>query len=161
MKLRQKILLGILIGVLGYYVYANFIVSKSRAPAPKNVQQVGKIPLQQNARRQVPAETKNNIKDTTKKEFITPVLLGWKRDPFYRERKIEITGKDTTSKNRIANLVLNGIMGDGENFIVTINEEFYRKGDLINGTLKVVAVGKNYVVLREDGRDYILRLGGF
>jgi len=42
---------------------------------------------------------------------------------------------------------------------VTINDEFYRKGDFVDGTLKVIAIGKNYVVLREDSKDYILRLG--
>jgi len=161
MKLRQKILLGILIAVVGFYVYTTFInpPGDSSPPAPRQMSTPGQIPVQTTPRESAVQEERRQS-DTTQETQSRQIALSWERDPFFREKKVEITGGDTTVRRiRTADLVLNGIQGDNDNFIVTINDEFYRKGDFVDGTLKVIAIGKNYVVLREDSKDYILRLG--
>jgi len=158
MKLRQKILLGILVVVLGIYVYVNFISPNTGGgpPAPIQRGEVGRIPVTENPRQQAAPQV---MQDTLKDTESIPVSLDWKKDPFYREQKIEAIARDTVATiSRTAGLSLTGIHAGEGDFIVTINDEFYRKGEFVDGTLKIVAIGKNYVVLREGGKEYILRL---
>ncbi len=57
-------------------------------------------------------------------------------------------------------LKLTGIVRSGEKQLAIINDALVGEGDKIGGKT-VIKIGKEKVVMREDGREYELRLPGF
>ena len=147
MPLRQKILLGILVAVVGFYAYTKFVPEISLPEIPVRG---GGTPGQQQQRDRL-----QTAGDTTSGNLRIPVTLKWDRDPFYRE-KAQVTGGE--GGDPMENLILTGIQGNVRNFIVTINGERYRKGEFIDRTKQVITIGNNYVVIRERGEEHVLRM---
>ena len=154
---RQKILLGILSGLLIFLIYDTFVPdtpiptgappppgsSFDRPPAQVNVKKTSKAPVAKGGTAPATIQLKKFEGD-------------WGgRDPFFR--KIERIVVEEKQEEKLG-LILFGVQWINGKAIAVINNNIYWEGDVVDGK-KLAKVEKDYVVLREENKEYILRLG--
>lgn len=169
MPKRQKVLLVILGVVVIIFIYMTYF-SDSNSGVGQGNPMIGKPPTaqaQQNAARvtQNAVQGKNaaSVSNQTAGAVSKPVAVfegTWgTRDPFYRkvvkavERAVEESGQKL-------NLVLNGVQRVNGKSVAVINNKTYWEDEIVDGK-RLVKVEKDYVVLRDNNKEYILKLGGY
>ena len=157
---RQKILLGLLVIIVFIYVYTAFFSKPAKPKLPGDSFSIG-----------TPTQSKDVVKsskDNIKTNIIDSVSVGsvkvkefygeWgKRDPFFREIKRKVIVEEKQS-DEVINLVLTGVHWANGKGIAVINNKIYYEGDSVDGK-KLVKVEKNYIVLRNGQKEFILKLG--
>ena len=81
------------------------------------------------------------------------------RDPFFR--KAEVKTEEAVVKEYIEELklILTGVQWVKGKAMAYINNKIYWEGDIVEGK-RIVKIEKDYIVLRDFNKEYILRLGG-
>lgn len=159
---RQKILLGILVLVIGYYVWDTFL----NTPAPPQRQATRPVTTQ-TTRQNRPQSSPQSRPDAQRAQPVsrqreqleTPTAvtasLEWKSDPFFREIKKPAAVDTAAATNRLEGLKFTGFMHAGNTWIVTINGNWYDPLDYVDG-MQITDANDKYVVLEENGTAYKL-----
>ncbi len=160
---RQKVLLGILAIVIFFYIYTTFVPDNTiptsvgtpnssfdRPPVSTNLT----VPANRNVTPKAVTQISGSITSGQLKKFDGD----WgKRDPFYRKvEKIIVEGKPP---EETLGFVLTGVQWINGKPIAVINNIIHREGDVVDGK-KITKIEKDYIVLRDENKEYILRIGG-
>ncbi|MFQ5951830.1 MAG: hypothetical protein ACE5JK_00270 [Candidatus Omnitrophota bacterium] len=111
-----------------------------------------------------------------KKEFALEKVRALKEKRAKKEKPVEIqamlrevgredpflpaTEKYVPTRPARTELYLSGIVSDGKRSLAIINDMLVGEGDMI-GDKKIIKIKARSVIIRDDGREYILKIGGF
>ena len=157
---RTKVMLGLLVTVAVFYVYTTFFSTPVPQASPGiPAQNVSKAPAGRsavpNAGAQAITPAAGSVAPGT--TAVKKFEGDWgKKDPFFRK----VTGKVTVEirAEDTLNLVLSGVHWLNNKKIAVINNITYREDDIVEGKT-LVKVEKDYVVLRDESKEYIIKLG--
>ncbi|MCK5268343.1 MAG: hypothetical protein KAR07_09250 [Spirochaetes bacterium] len=161
MATRQKILIGVLIVVAIFFIYSTYFSTAPGPGAPGN-SSIGKPPPAQGQRRTAQARAVPPAKKAVPAASSKPMVVfegNWgERDPFFRkvEKKAEIVVEEYKQE---LSLILTGVQWVNGKAMAVINNKIYWENDVVDGK-KLVKIEKNYVVLRDLNKEYILKIGG-
>lgn len=161
LSIIMKILIVLLIIVASFYIYTTFFSNPTRPVMSGDSFSIGKTPVSGDVKSSSKGNISSNVgglasdSSTSVKKFVGD----WgDRDPFFREVKKQITVEQKQPEETL-NLVLSGVQWVNGGAIAVINNKIYWEGNVVEGK-KIVKVEKDYVVLREGNKEFILRLGG-
>lgn len=98
-----------------------------------------------------------SLVDVKVDELSKPTKPRWGKDPFM---KAGDRGRPVAEDLGPKNLVVEGIISNGNRAMAIINNGFYRKGDIIDGFV-IKDIRTDRVILQRGGKDYTLRMEGF
>lgn len=99
-----------------------------------------------------------SLMDIKSDELSQPVKSKWGNDPFLR-----LEDRDSLQSSgglALPEFSLDGIMTDGRKALAIIDGGFYRKGDTLEGFI-IDDILSDRVVLKKNGRSYMLQVKGF
>ena len=157
----MKVLIVLLIIVASFYIYTTFFLNPSKSVLPGDSFSIDEQPISADVKSPSMGNISSNV-DGLASDNTAPVKKfdgDWgDRDPFFREVKKQITVEQKQPEETL-NLILSGVQWVNGGAIAVINNKIYWEGDVVESK-KIVKVEKDYVVLREGNKEFILRLGG-
>ena len=157
----MKILIVLLIIVASFYIYTTFFSNPTKPVLLDYSFSIDKPLVSADVKGSSRGNISSNVGDlaSDSSTSVKKVVGDWgDRDPFFREVKKQIIVEQKQHEERL-NLVLSGVQWVNGGAIAVINNKIYWEGNVVEGK-KIVKVEKDYVVLREGNKEFILRLGG-
>jgi len=157
----MKILIMFLIIVASFYIYTTFFSNPTKPVLLDDSFSTDNPLISEDVKGTSVGNITSNVGglDSDRSMSVKKVVGDWgDRDPFFREVKRQTIVEQKHHEEKM-NLVLSGVQWVNGGAIAVINNKIYWEGDVVEGK-KIVKVEKDYVVLKEGNKEFILRFGG-